>query len=950
MPSPGGLCLGHFPSAILADITCLLTASDVYALAYLCGDRRLCTKLFQGGVIAVHFDLFSSEKCDLKLLANFKSLLSASFDGQDLKRTLPLEELPSTLQTLQISGAHRHWLSAKASPSFVADPSNRFLHAHGMAAFDFKQHFDNLRHLQLIDSGPKASPIDSVSHLVAFLLPATLETLELADIQLVPATFWRSLPNNLKILSLDEGVYSNFLKSLRHYAPHIHFDCLTVLDLDPSIASVPVRTVKVQQFETSPELLAAFVKHFPQTGLPPSASSYFGQTSCKPYLTSFQTRLWSQESKTQDDPSFCIRWPESLQCAKEDLAAPNFQLYNHMPPNVTDLRIRMKGRSEKSFPGGLISLTLSTDPFRDFSADIMNSPTSLTSLTINGRGAWKQEYMSLLPGSLTSLEVSLANVSLLPLNPSFFESIPPALTHLKMACQCDDTVLKHMPLSIAVFVPEMLYLTGAIPIVFSDPKKAVLSNRGFLTREVSGEYCFQFLPYKLQNPPPARSAIFNSSYHKIPLPESATELIVAYGKPTDTFDGSANLPNLTSLKFVGTRSSANLESLNAPNLTRLEADSFSIRNTIKYPKQITQLVLEGDTKFVECPHDFLAQMRSIECIGTSNIAMDCLLAATRLEVLSMTRRGDLTVSKLPTTLTDLTLKSEDPDDISLSALISRCPKLKRLALDAIVHDEFEVLPKDFESLSCHSVALSSLPIDPPSQLGALIGDSTFNFSHWMVKSHLMQRYPFIKKIDHVVLADPETALLFPALAFMFASVAFTDVTKIIFGMGVTLPPRFGKCLPKTVTNLDVMMASGITNATPYHLPSSITELKINGSTFPTPAYQHLPKALVCLELTSSKFLNRHASALPSSLQKFTLISDRGALPLRIMEHLPVGLTYLDWPYRSRNCCALGLPPNLRTLKGGQLYESVSYPSSLTDLSDSVVDIDVLAHLESMLPK
>ena len=960
MSVSSGLELLRFPLDLLAEITSWIEASDIYILAFVLGNHQLCSNLSRGGVRAVHFRDDSCRNLDLRPLSNFQSLFCVSFDCPHLKKALLLEHLPPSLQELRIYGLPVHWLDAKADPSWLMkNPRNRLLVQDNRTTFNFKSHFHSLKHLHLHLPGPIGCNSLNTTLLVRYFLPDTLETLTLGGLEDVSPIHWGSAFRSLRIATTCLPVQASFVEDVLADAPGVSFDHLTSITANPIIAKAPSRTIWAN-VETVGNVsdLEAFIELFPRYGLPPPLSRSPLDKPERPYLVAIQLSSW--KVKHNGCESRPLRMPESLRSLDLDTyGLPIVDLALFASPHVTRLDCSVDSATiplAQYFPN-LTTLALSSLNDFDSEASLLALPHRLTSLTLIGKANWHHRFLGSLPRGLKKFDLKLTISLSLPLSRGVITHLPQQLVEFSIRSPIEDSLLEHLPKTVTRLTLGSIIITGAIDIHLSEPHKLTYSGRGVLmpydgegdtfrnplyeagsvrAKRTSFWFTDQIARIHQQRPNNKMLDSISYTFKNLRLPPHLTSIQVAPLALThDAFALPIALPNLTSLA-PGCPASVELwQAASLPSLTRMELfeqSDFLIEGLL--PPQVSQILVKVNGYRVTISPTILPQLRSLELSGlSSSIPWDIFKAFINLEHLKTAWPHnviDITkvIAPLPRSLTSLEL-IDHPRLLSLKQVFSHLTNLRRLSLGGEIQGDFENVPSTFEALSCGTAKVSDLESFENDASGLIIENETFNFSAWIIL-RLKAKYPFIKELG---------ACTGP---YLFAATHLTSIidqlssqqmiTKVVFGKEVKLPPRFGKCLPKTVTNLDVMMASGITNATPYHLPSSITELKINGSTFPTPAYQHLPKALVCLELTSSKFLNRHASALPSSLQNLTLTAC-GIVSRRALAHLPSGLTCLTFDESFINGVYCGFPPNLRSLnpKGFFQFPHMKLPESLTEL-------------------
>jgi hypothetical protein len=132
-----------------------------------------------------------------------------------------------------------------------------------------------------------------------------------------------------------------------------------------------------------------------------------------------------------------------------------------------------------------------------------------------------------------------------------------------------------------------------------------------------------------------------------------------------------------------------------------------------------------------------------------------------------------------------------------------------------------------------------------------------------------------------------------------------------------LPDKFSRLLPRTLTELDVIDATGTSHRTTRHLPPSLIALSISASGFNLLAYQQLPRGITKLQLSHQrKFWPHHAKALPPALLSLTL--DVLFTCNSMIAALPRTITELDFGYSARTITGpalQSLPPDLIFLGG-----------------------------------
>lgn len=929
--------LSRFPLEVLDAITSLILASDVFALAYLSGDRLLRAKLIQGGAKVINFDTHSCSKIGFKFLADLKDLVRVSIEYTG-GETLPLDEIPDSIRELRIVGSQKLWLEAPASSTFASNPKHRQLIRSGRSSYHFLR-FKRLRKLFLESNENMLRGRNSrIDFLVARLLPATLEQLSISGLHHVPPYEFKRLPSGLEIIGVKQAVAGTWISEVRRHAPQIHFDHLLAGDFDPIFAAAPARTVSIEVYSLTLLDLPRFAVLFPKTGLPAPASTAYDPHQA-PYLLSIRTHQWLWDpSKDLDMRN--IAWPESLRVI-EDVSTNGrtFPLDGNIPIQLKRLEYRLEGRAPLVLPESLTSLALRPDALRKLESDLLALPKSLTELSITKPATWKHAFSSLLPGSLKSLKLTCL---MAPLTAEFFTTLPPLIETIIVDTDCSDTLLIHLPKTVTKFESRSLSLTGAVPF-HSDSGKLTIVKTGIFNCNPSGKHTV--------SPREGRkNSMIALTFDGVPLPSHLTHLVISAPITDKTFKEPLLLPHLTRLDLKA-MDKWNWKKSLMPSLTRLhvESDARSSVKALLCPPSITHVVLEGSLAGQFVPTSLCANLRILEV----KCSLDLLTLAklTSLETLSMLGHWhsveiatEALAEHLPPSLRSLTLGALNVELVlRLSHLLAKLPLLRNLRTSHLcpaLIDETLLDPRiPLETLTCPAIKIESIETFLRPESSVFHGDS-FDMATFMVQQ-LQNFLPFLKLSNGQLVHLPAlTRDYFTLLASSWSGVALTTMT---FGTGVTLWSRFGKLLPRTLTKLDVLAAKGVDNATPWHLPSSITDLKISTRCFPSCAYQQLPRGIVSLQMTTFKLLNRHIRALPPNLEKLTVkCLNTGT---KVLSLLPPSVTHIEWDCERINASdifAQGLPPNIRILQTQRpIYGAMNtapYPN-LVILPDGMFEAD-----------
>ena len=932
MAAKRGLELARCPVDVLVYITDLLLASDIYILGYLCGSSLLRSKLVQRGVRSLHFDTLSTEKVPLKFFGNFTGLVRVSIHCISPDISLNLVDLPSGLQDLHIQLANLEVLNWKPSVKdlVLAPVEERLVFLpKGYCSFDFQRHFPTLRHLHLEQVNGSIPYSHDVEQVLACQLPPTLETLFMHNMNTINARYWKYLPRGLTVLNLGGSVNSTFFKLLKAHAPHVTIDHLIVDSVDPIFASAPARVVSLHSKASSWSDIRKFALLFPMTGQAPPAprtsslqpfpSTHQHLHPNRPYLVSIITsnNLETIETVVADE------WPESLHTFYDGHA------HKHYPSILANLNATVSNMESISVPSGVHTLTLRVRKERPLT-DFIPLPSCLTSLTFIGSPSLKLEELKVLPATLTKLNFGVQTLREQVLTAQLVDNLPSNLVEFQFSGTCDDQLLTRLPASLTDFKPRTILLSGVVP--FDESIKLKIRPYGTLFRKKAVGWCFKFRR--------------NSSTHyvlkNVPVPPSLTSLSLQTLKITPTaFAYPLHLPSLTRLKVCDMIEFGWPEDGTSclPSVTYLAMPTAS-DPFINYPSSVTHLKLTSsrfDTAVAAVMQKRFPKLRILElpfCIPNNLYSLNALESLSSNwpwlsydnEELAKAKGEETRVypyenETLPPSLTHLEVCSERMVSLDVERLLRVCPKLRSLkALTAMLReDDLEMLPSTFQSLSCDSISITSvkpyLSVHPPME-------TTFDFERSM-KSRLKSRYPFISDETRVGLSRAQftpISLEMEDLPQLFGSPSTSMITTIKIGAGARLPSRFGKCLPSTLTSLDVLHVFGIDKATPYYLPSSLKDLKIDSSDFPSTAYRQLPRGITFLELNCPKLHSRYCVEMPPALLSLTLTKSE-YLQIGALEELPDSVTHVKID-KSHNDVWHSLPENLRFLDTPDAMETL----------------------------
>lgn len=894
--------LSRFPLEVLCNVTGNLLASEVFSLLYLSGDRLLATKLIQGGVRYIHFDTPACLNIGFKFLADFKGLVAVSIDYSDVK-VLNLDDIPDTIRDLRVKAMASIWLQMPASPSLSNDPKYRLLICDGLAPYDFRR-FKNLKILYLKTTTSRWLDWRR-DCLIARLLPATLERFSISGLAYTQPIYFKNLPSGLKIDFIDESASGEWISEVIKCAPQIHFDHLIAHSFDPILAAAPAHTLSIVIHDLALHDLPRFAVLFPQTGFPTANSATTTSDKRPPYLVSIRAREWSWDPH-KDKELKNMKWPESLHTIEDGSNnGRNLPLEGNMPPHLTRLEYRLDGNAPLTIPETVTSLKLRPHLQRPLEQDILTLPRSLTTLSI-GRGVtWLHRFSSLLPGSLKHLAL---DCMMSPLNDEFFTNLPPVIETIMVDTECNDKLLAHLPKSVKKFEPRSLYLTGAIPLL-NNSDKLTISSIGFLNCFPSDKLSFSIV----ESSKGSTRHLSTLAFDGVPLPSNLTHLQIHFNLSNKSFKEPIYLPHLTRLDLKA-MDRWNWESSTMPSLTRLHIATESKVKTISCPPSITHLVLKGpETRpgDMHIPNSLLRTLRILETSSLPNAPT--LLKLRSLQTFSLTSYLPEHHPEVafPPSLTSLSFPNHAPTLGSLQDAMGKLPLLRHLNIHHVYkHISIASLPAEcLETFTCSHLQVDDLEPYLNPELGTIEGD-TLNLADFTTQ-RLQKISPFLKLSQPQWIAATVTHSSMRALSSLWTS----NLTTITFGSGITLWSRFGKLLPPTLTSLDVLRASGITNATPWHLPSSITDLKIHTGTFPSCAYQSLPRGLISLQFETQALLNRHVQALPPNLQKLNLKTR--IIGLKALTHLPSSITHLQFDCNRvmfEDIFVQGLPRKLQVLR------------------------------------
>lgn len=929
-----GVHLERFPPDILSHITSHLPALNVYQLAICTGSRTLQRKFFNGGVTTITLKELSLRRLGLKFLNDLKGLRRASLHCSFYSDPLDLFDLPSNLSELCIVGYCSIWMGEKGGRKIFGsapiNAANLHLYRNGGSIFPFKHLLPNLRSLDLFCESQTCPPV--TQELVAHALPPCLTCLRLSHLEEAsPAVIMASLPNLSRVSCQSRCVVSIFrdlgfrearkprelpsLKLLAQALPSVMVDHLNItipLPMPSQLPYIPknaelvtidlVPSVLALQEKLSSDILLSLATLFPNPNdTTPSNEHLPGLPLLS--LTTRSMGFSDSDMKNKDS----IVWPASLQ-------------------ELTLLNLRQPYADYSALPQRLKCLAMTGFLTK---ACVMSLPTSLTKLDFNVASTNHHiifpSALSLLPQSLTHLRIDNFSVEpfvhLLPrglktlnaysvssADERFWTGLPPGLTELSCFHQSvlHDTHIHLMPPSLTKIHFPTVELSGAYYATsshYANVKKLHISYRANITRRLDGavllcsgemawnETTLSASPLRLSSIQPKIATLPSSLTHLIweiePRPPKAltlphlTRLEI---NDLSSFNWLSTLPSLTHLVLLNASNWKPPHSVNAspsppPNLTRLTVKNCQYDDTF-IPSLFRSKILIFEEHVPR--HSYNVPWKELPNVTSLSYAQSTSSSRPR--------------HSLP----------------SAATLFVNLASLRHLSVKdvnwCVSEEDMETIQKrrPNATLECASISISSL-----ESYGSVLGTSgdSLSFGH-AAGQMAMSKFSFLKLLDgYTVRIAKLTSLDTSAL---LASAGSNTLTTLTVTQHIHLPHNFGRLLPRTISSLNVIAASGIHCGTPRTLPESLKVLHINSVTFTSDVYRDLPRGLETLILQNGKLRARHASALPPNLLNLSVSMERCGRDG--IANLPRTITGLELDeLSSGQIFHKGIPPNLRVL-------------------------------------
>lgn len=876
----------------------------------------------------------SLRKLGLKFLQDFGGLKRVVLDQLSYydheSDVFNFQDIPRTIKELYVCGHCSSWLKSKTLEGFSSHPQNALFHSNGVSAFNFKSHFLHMEtlHLECYSRVHNSSHIVATSLMAYRLLPSSLRTLCLSHFDAIHPGLLCNLPAGLE-MRIPRVHSVPQIELLINHASHLRFPHLPILYPLPDFKQLPsVETVHLYSINISKDEFWSILQRF---SFPHTASS---AVSLAPKLVSLSSHIKLIVDKSPNNVDYeetgpsngSISWPDTLRSATFWYWGNDFIPSNMtFPQNLTRLNCHTPDESF-SCPPGVTRLRLQVGAHNFFGTAVQRLLTSLPStiisftLKISSNNDFSQSACGLLPPKLRRLKV----ISFGPsrndrfIAPKFFEMVPSTLESIHIDDECHDSVLSTLPLTVNQLVVARLVVTGAlIPMAITYTSPAYC----FLSRLSDGSYRtlpsawlqsdFKLTrasaPVSVPGTSPEPLSTLKVVFSPTSLPPTLTSLhIQSFVRPA----GRVELPSLITLHTSNCNFVTIWEVLGCPpSLTEL----ICIDHAIK--PEILPTILPSKLKIVESNHvnapstphlDRFTSLHTLRICGPIQLLEKLTLppSVTHLAFRqSSAKRYDTKALKEETLLKFSTLKSLA---FSRLSVISDLESLFQSIKECVQGDSF-----DFTKILGHFIERKHPGWTFVSEL------PTF---HW---GKIFIKYP------------PLTHQTLPKL-FLNLPLPLKSVT---FGR-IKLPSKFGKYLPSTIETLDVIEASGAGAGSPWHLPSTITDLKINSSDFFRKSYLHLPRALKHLTLKSRKFKISYASELPDGLLELDILADW--FGLKSLSRLPPSLKKLRLRSESPIFAELilnGVPPMLESFRCSLTISQDQFPMLLAKLPH-VLDLDV----------
>lgn len=863
------LPLASLPREVLVNVLDRLPALNLFLVTHLSGDRHLWSKVTKGGVTALRIEPKELMKLRPEYLADFGGLLSLSIDLAQ-EKTIPfLHELPHTITSLTIAGDCKHWLRTQPILEFGSDALSQSPY---WQPFNFRRHLPHLAHLGLLCRCYALRTAPAVAQLVKTLLPAGLQSLTMPHLAQLDPSVWAHLPQGIT-LSLITAQSRNKIEAFLAAAPHVRFSHLKLKASRKAINDFNF-------FRTLPTPSISFYDREMTAPWLNSISAFFADTSSttphRPLLTSLSTEGWPAAS------TLSLTHPiSSLRSIQTEFNSPaHWPDLESLAPNLEQFRAPLDTTGGLVVHRKLTDLDINCMNFPAKFNDLFSAlPTNLLILRLRPQFRWLDKHMLLLPHTLTELHLDNGSATA-PLDQAFFQSLPPALTHLNIAGSAFDTDIQHAPLSLTKLGLNLLHVTGAL--LSAEDTEWSYGYNGALSRSSSGSFKFgRNLP--LFQPAIEDMIVSALDAIKLRLPPTLTHITLSQNISRESKPWAAqDLPHLTSLDLIDTAVLFLFRECRVPSLTHLSANYFNFGSrdqNIVFPKSITSLTAKpnsGDIEFMVS--SFAPQIR---ILNTSDRVIRTLTLAIflNLETLSLPWNkehfnppGSKTKPIIAASLTSLTVNHyfRMSPEKAISYHFGHLPRLRSLHIPTeIDEDEMDEIYAAMPNVAfqCRTLRIKHDSTLIPTSFDEARLEIDFSSA---VAEMAKIKWPLLKlEGNHKI-----EFFMYTSVLERLRTIWPSNLTKLTFGRGIFLRPNFGKFLPSSLKCLHVLDAEGVGSGTPWHLPASITDLSIRSYVFTTEGYKRLPRGLVTLRLFAGKFCAGHAKALPRTLTHLNITTRR----------------------------------------------------------------------------
>lgn len=745
--------------------------------------------------------------------------------------------------------------------------------------------------------------------LASRLLPDSLQTLSMTHLNNLQTRFWKNLPENvevdLRLNTLGSGEINHLL--LDDFKTRVtHLQGVFSLAHLPKRLFRGLRSVSIK-FNLGAESLSSI----------DSCYQYFASKQLEyvaegdlpgPCIVSLEDVGMTHVISAVSD-FLSISAPSTLQTFK---AYHNlFQTFDALPQSLTHLEAQFKGNGPLILPRALKTLKLSLDPDETSVEQLVAAlPFNLTqAYLVIMKSSFNWE--TLLSAGLRERCPNLQHLTLSapgdpsPLNETFLEKLPLHLVFLEVRGIFEDILISKVPSSILTFIPSRFVVSGAL--IPSSATEVELNSFCKPLVRVLGSL-------KLSGASSSLSSI--ETFTAITaFPSSLTSLSINRMPFRNMVYRQLSMPNLIKLQipFIAF---VDWNAWSMPSLTSLTAQGPSeglVHPANRFPASLTHLSLPGMNKFIlSLPPNLAPQIRRLKTsIFPSNFAE---LNFTNLEIyktgpaVAMKNGKPDILAALPPTLVELNFKST----LDVEYLLETVPSIRRYSSTSsqpLTDDTLLQIVPRLDRFKCDSFHIKSfesyLPFVRQDE-----ADDSWELTRFMA-------FQLQRKIPSLDISPPQHVFLpeLDSVALASLSHAWSGVTNITIEQGVKVWSKLGKFLPSTLTTLR-LTARGVNAGTPWHLPSSITNLMIDSTCFTLDSYKHLPAGLKTLRLSYGKLLAHHARVLPSTLTELELNS--AYIGIKTFSNLPSSLERLSVTQpQSNECFFRGLPESLTELDCGK---------------------------------